>query len=92
MDHERFCANKIRENLRKVAQDIKAEKVIKRVEGDMQEFEKFRFTGTPVIVINGVALHGALTFTAPLFPCASKTHPVFQIVSESKHQSKFHGD
>lgn len=43
----------------KVVNQLESEKVRKTVERDMLEFQNFGFTGTPVIVVNGVALHGA---------------------------------
>lgn len=36
-----------------------SEEVAKLIESDMAEFEKFGFTGTPVVIVNGVAMHGA---------------------------------
>lgn len=46
-------------NLAKVEKDIKSEVVKNSIEEDINEFQKFGFTGTPVVLINGVALHGA---------------------------------
>lgn len=46
-------------NLSKVEKDRKSEAVEKAIKADMAEFEKFGFTGTPVVLINGVSLHGA---------------------------------
>lgn len=42
-----------------IQKDIKGGRVNATIEDDMKEFEKFGFTGTPVVLINGVALHGA---------------------------------
>lgn len=46
-------------DLAQVEKDRQSDKVRDRIKEDMAEFEKFGFTGTPVIVLNGVALHGA---------------------------------
>lgn len=46
-------------NLTKVKADLGSDKVKHIIEGDMAEFEKFGFTGTPVVILNGVALNGA---------------------------------
>lgn len=52
-------AKKVGADLKRVTQDMKSEKVIQRIASDMAEFEKLGFTGTPVILVNGVALYGA---------------------------------
>lgn len=49
-------------DVKKIQTDIKSDKVKKVIEDDMSEFQNFGFTGTPVIMINGVALHGAQRF------------------------------
>ncbi len=46
-------------NLKKLEIDIKSDAVKKIIEWDMSEFQNFGFTGTPVLIINGVALNGA---------------------------------
>lgn len=46
-------------NMKKIEVDIKSEAVSKIIEEDMAEFQKFGFTGTPVLIVNGVALNGA---------------------------------
>jgi protein-disulfide isomerase len=46
-------------NLKKLEADIKSDAVKRTIEWDMSEFQKFGFTGTPVVLINGVALNGA---------------------------------
>lgn len=59
---ERFlkkAAAKVGANSAKLSEDIKSEFVRKIIEDDMDEFQKFGFTGTPVILLNGVALNGA---------------------------------
>lgn len=52
-------AKKVGADMKRLEADLKSDKVKKVIEADMGEFEKFGFTGTPVIVINGVAMHGA---------------------------------
>jgi len=46
-------------NLDKVKSDLKSDKVKKIIDGDMAEFQKFGFTGTPTVILNGVAMNGA---------------------------------
>lgn len=46
-------------DIKKLQQDLNSEKVKQIIQDDMTEFQNFGFTGTPVILINGVALHGA---------------------------------
>jgi protein-disulfide isomerase len=55
----RQMAKKAGADMGKVAKDISSPEIQKIVKDDMSEFEKLGFTGTPVIVVNGVALHGA---------------------------------
>lgn len=43
-------------DLKKKMASAEVERLIRE---DMEEFEKFGFTGTPVVLVNGVALHGA---------------------------------
>lgn len=43
----------------KLKKNIQSDRVKKVIEEDMAEFQNFGFTGTPVVLINGVALHGA---------------------------------
>lgn len=46
-------------NLQKVSEKLNSKDIELTINSDMVEFQKFGFTGTPVIVVNGVALHGA---------------------------------
>ena len=46
-------------DMKKLEKDIQTAETSKVVNTDMAEFEKFGFTGTPVIILNGVALQGA---------------------------------
>lgn len=55
------AAKKVGADLKRLSQDLKSESIKKTIESDMKEFESFGFTGTPVILVNGVALHGAQT-------------------------------
>lgn len=55
----RKTAQSVGADIKKVEQDMKSDKVKQVIEEDIAEFQKFGFTGTPVILINGVALHGA---------------------------------
>lgn len=43
----------------KLAKDIKSEAVAKRVQSDMDEAEKFGFSGTPGFLLNGIPVKGA---------------------------------
>ncbi|MCJ7772058.1 MAG: thioredoxin domain-containing protein, partial [Desulfobacterales bacterium] len=47
-------------NRSKLAEDLKSPKMAKHIENDMKEANAFGFDGTPVFLINGVAVHGAL--------------------------------
>lgn len=62
MINEEFLKKSVKEaglSLAQIAKYVDSEKVQKTVSADMEEFQRFGFTGTPVIVVNGVALHGA---------------------------------
>lgn len=52
-------AKKSGADMKKLLQDVKSDRIKQIVEEDMNEFQNFGFTGTPVILINGVAMHGA---------------------------------
>lgn len=52
-------AKSVGANMNQLSKDIKSDKVRAIVEADIQEFEKFGFTGTPVTIVNGIALKGA---------------------------------
>lgn len=53
------AASLVGANTAKLQADLKSEKVRNIIEADMAEFQNFGFTGTPVLLLNGVALHGA---------------------------------
>lgn len=46
-------------DMKRLAADVKSDKVKRIIEEDMAEFQKFGFTGTPVVIVNGVTLNGA---------------------------------
>jgi protein-disulfide isomerase len=52
-------AQQVGADMKKLAADINSKKTVSSVEDDRTEFQNFGFTGTPVIILNGVALHGA---------------------------------
>lgn len=53
------AAQFVKADLKRIALDVRSEKVQKRIEEDMTEFQKFGYTGTPVVIINGVSMAGA---------------------------------
>ncbi len=53
------AASHVGANLKKLSADIKSDIVKKIIDEDANEFQKFGFTGTPVLILNGVALNGA---------------------------------
>jgi protein-disulfide isomerase len=55
----KVAAKKVGADMKKLSSDLKDPKIKDLIAADMAEFEKFGFTGTPSIVINGVALNGA---------------------------------
>lgn len=62
MRDEKFlndAAKKVGADVKKMEADMKSASAEKQISEDMAEFEKFGFSGTPAIVINGVALEGA---------------------------------
>jgi protein-disulfide isomerase len=46
-------------DLKRLRADLKSERIDSLIQEDMAEFEAFGFTGTPVVIVNGVALEGA---------------------------------
>lgn len=46
-------------DLARLEKDLKSESLEKLIQEDMDEFQKFGFTGTPALIINGVAVSGA---------------------------------
>lgn len=46
-------------DLKRLEKDLKSDTVKTTIAWDMKEFEDFGFTGTPVVIVNGVALEGA---------------------------------
>lgn len=55
-------AKKLGVDMKKLAADLKDEKVMARITADMEEARKFNFSGTPGFIINGVTLKGAYPF------------------------------
>lgn len=53
------AARHVGADLKRVERDLKSDVVKGRIKDDMDEFQGFGFTGTPVLILNGVALHGA---------------------------------
>ncbi len=49
-------------DLKRLEKDLQSEAVKSTIAEDMREFEEFGFTGTPVVIVNGVALEGAPAF------------------------------
>ena len=52
-------AQNVGADIKRLQLDIKSENIKKIIDADMAEFQSFGFTGTPVILINGVSLNGA---------------------------------
>jgi protein-disulfide isomerase len=53
------AAQHVGADMKKLEVAVKSEDVKKTIADDMNEFQKFGFTGTPVLIMNGVALNGA---------------------------------
>ncbi len=49
-------------NMGQLEKDLKSEKISQRIQGDMEEAQKFGIRGTPGFVVNGISLRGALPF------------------------------
>lgn len=52
-------AKQVGADMGRLEKDVKSAKVRDIIAADMAEFEKFGFTGTPVLIVNGVAMQGA---------------------------------
>ncbi len=66
MENESFLKNAASQagaDLKRLALDIKSKQIDKILDADRDEFSKFGFTGTPVIILNGVAMPGAQPLT-----------------------------
>ena len=53
-------ARSLKINRSKLAEDLKSSKLSKLIENDIKEADTFGFEGTPVFLVNGVAIHGAV--------------------------------
>lgn len=65
VDGEKFLkatARKVGADMTKLEKDLKDETLMARIQADMEEAQKFQFTGTPGFIINGVSLRGAYPF------------------------------
>lgn len=52
-------AQQVGADIKRLEKDMATDAVKNLIEADMAEFQKFGFTGTPVVILNGVALNGA---------------------------------
>lgn len=57
------AAKKVGADIKKVKKDLADESLMKRIQADIAEAQKFGVTGTPAFVINGVSLKGAYPFS-----------------------------
>lgn len=55
-------AKKLGVDMKKLATDLKDEKIMEKISADMEEARKFNMSGTPGFIINGVSLRGAYPF------------------------------
>ena len=62
-DFLKAAVKKVGADMGKVTKDLADESLMKRIEADRAEAEKFGFSGTPGFLINGVSLRGAYPFT-----------------------------
>lgn len=56
------AAKKVGADMGRLAKDLADESLMKRIDADRAEAEKFGFSGTPGFLINGVSLRGAYPF------------------------------
>ena len=61
-EYMKSAAKKIGVDMKKLEADLKDATLMKRIDADRAEAEKFGFSGTPGFVINGVSLRGAYPF------------------------------
>ena len=52
-------SKKLGADMKALASDVQSEQIQARIDDDMEEFQRFGFTGTPVLIVNGIALQGA---------------------------------
>jgi protein-disulfide isomerase len=58
-DFLKRTAKQVGADMARLEKDIQSNKVKDVIAADQAEFEKFGFTGTPVLIVNGVAMQGA---------------------------------
>lgn len=58
-DYLKKVTKQVGANLDTVQKQLSSATVSSKIQTHMDEFQKFGFTGTPVLLVNGVALHGA---------------------------------
>ena len=55
-------AKKVGANMAQLEKDVNGETVAKKIKADMEEAQKFEFSGTPGYLINGISIKGAYPF------------------------------
>lgn len=71
------AAKEVGADLAKVKKDIKSKAVNDRINADMEEAQKFGFSGTPGFLVNGVAVRGA-------YPAEHFTMIIDRLLEEKK--------
>ncbi|MCH2533510.1 MAG: thioredoxin domain-containing protein [Bdellovibrionales bacterium] len=61
-DFLKAAAKEVGADMSKLKKDMKSEEVMNRVKSDMEEAQKFGFSGTPGFLVNGVSVKGAYPF------------------------------
>jgi protein-disulfide isomerase len=56
------AAKKVGANMAKLEKDVNSEEVAKKIKEDMEEAQKFEFSGTPGYLVNGISIRGAYPF------------------------------
>lgn len=55
-------AKKVGANMTKLEKDVNSDAVAAKIKGDMEEAQKFEFSGTPGYLVNGISIRGAYPF------------------------------